>query len=219
MLGMANCGRLKFSINLPKVDMLKHDQNMVWIKLVVDSTNFTIMSSLPLNMTSEAIKCVTKFWRDYWAETSSILVFLWATSHTRPKAVTTTFLRPLIGRKAGDRPHSLHIRRWRFKGPKKRPWRKNLHGFLRGRLWIMFHECWKLHQVHLYEGGLMQILAYHVSGTAFGWESRAVTVTYSDNSWLVWEVSLSPTSYMLTLFRFFFLNLRSWPMEVGAKHP
>jgi hypothetical protein len=27
-------------MNLPKVDVLKHVQNMVWIKLVVDLTNF-----------------------------------------------------------------------------------------------------------------------------------------------------------------------------------
>ena len=42
-----------------------------------------------------------------------------ATSHTRLKVLAHCNLRALIGWKGGDRPSSLHTRRWRPKGPKK----------------------------------------------------------------------------------------------------
>ena len=58
-----------------------------------------------------------------------------ATSHTRLKAHDHCNLRALIGRKGGDRPSSLHIRRWRPKGPKRMTWMKSLHGILHGGLW------------------------------------------------------------------------------------
>ena len=43
-----------------------------------------------------------------------------ATSHTRLKALDHGNVRALIGRKGGDRPSSLHTRRWRPKGPKRK---------------------------------------------------------------------------------------------------
>ena len=68
-----------------------------------------------------------------------ISTWLRATSHTRLKAHDHCNLRALIGRKGGDRPSSLHTRRWRPKGPKKTSWMKSLHGVLHDRLWIRFH--------------------------------------------------------------------------------
>ena len=62
-----------------------------------------------------------------------------ATSNTRLKAHDLWNLRVLIGRKGGDRPSSLHTRRWRPKSPKKTSHMKNLRGVLHGRLWIWFH--------------------------------------------------------------------------------
>ena len=62
-----------------------------------------------------------------------------ATSHTRLKAHGHCNLRVLIGQKGGDRPSSLHTRRWRPKGPKKTSWMKSLHGVLHGGLWIRYY--------------------------------------------------------------------------------
>ena len=62
-----------------------------------------------------------------------------ATSHTRLKGPDHGNVRALIGWKGGDRPSSLHTRRWRPKGPKKNLWMKSLHGVLHGRLWIRVH--------------------------------------------------------------------------------
>jgi hypothetical protein len=62
-----------------------------------------------------------------------------ATSHTRMKALDHGNVRALIGRKGGDRPSSLHTRRWRPKGPRKSSWMKSLHGVLHGGLWIRVH--------------------------------------------------------------------------------
>ena len=54
--------------------------------------------------------------------------------------MTIANLRALIGRNGGDRPSSLHTRRWRPKGPKKISWiMKSLHGVLHGGLWIRFY--------------------------------------------------------------------------------
>jgi hypothetical protein len=61
-----------------------------------------------------------------------------ATSHTRRKARDHCNRRALIGREGGDRPGSLHTRRWRSKGPKKASWMKSLHEVIHGGLWIRF---------------------------------------------------------------------------------
>ena len=64
---------------------------------------------------------------EHWCELA-----LRATSHTRLKALDHGNVRALIGRKGGDRPSSLHTRRWRPRGPKKSLWMKSLHGVLHG---------------------------------------------------------------------------------------
>ena len=66
-------------------------------------------------------------------------VALSATSPKKLKARDHCNLRALIGRKGGNRPSSLHTRRWRSKGPKKTSWMKSLHG----GLWIRFHDLQK----------------------------------------------------------------------------
>ena len=48
-------------------------------------------------------------------------------------------VRALIGKKGGDRPSSLHTRRWRPRGPKSSSWMKSLHGVLRGKLQRRVH--------------------------------------------------------------------------------
>ena len=69
-----------------------------------------------------------------------LLGSLRATSHTRMKAKDHCILRSLIGQKGWDHPSLLHTRRWRPKGSWKLSQMKRLHGFLHGRLWIMFHD-------------------------------------------------------------------------------
>ena len=65
---------------------------------------------------------------------SRIKMWFRATSHTRLKAHDHCNLRALIGWNGGDRPSSLHTRRWRPKGPKRSSWMKSLHGVLHGGL-------------------------------------------------------------------------------------
>jgi hypothetical protein len=74
-------------------------------------------------------------WACFWPTNAQVR----ATSHTRLKAHDHCNLRALIGGKGGDRPSSLHTRRWRPKGPKKTSWIKSVHGILHGGLWIRFH--------------------------------------------------------------------------------
>ena len=75
-------------------------------------------------------------------EASSTCITTWvrATSHIRLKALDHGNVRALIGWKGGDRPSSLHTRRWRPKGPKKVSWMISLHGVLHGGLWIRVHD-------------------------------------------------------------------------------
>jgi hypothetical protein len=56
--------------------------------------------------------------------------YRWVTSQTRLKPRDYCILRLLIGRKGRDHPSSLHIGKWRSKGPKSLSWMKNLHRFL-----------------------------------------------------------------------------------------
>ena len=89
------------------------------------------------------VKSLQKLCQKYTMMLASTL-YLMATSHTSFKARDHCNLRALIGRKGGDHPSSLHIRRWRPKGQKKTLWMKSLHGVLHGGLWIRFHGLPKL---------------------------------------------------------------------------
>jgi hypothetical protein len=82
-----------------------------------------------------------------------------ATSHTRLKA-----LRAFIGRKGKDHLISLHTKRWR---PKKT--QRDYHG------WKVYTDFYV--ENYKQEVDLTQIWIDHVSGTSFGWESRALAVT------------------------------------------
>ena len=62
-----------------------------------------------------------------------------ATSNTSLKARDHCNLRALIGWKGRDCPSSLHIGRWKPKGPKKTSWMKSLHGALHGGICTRLH--------------------------------------------------------------------------------
>ena len=100
-----------------------------------------------------------------------------ATLHTRLKAYDHCIPRSLIGRKGRDSSSSLHTRRWRSTGQKKLSWVRSLQGLLHSKPKITFHDLleFALHHAHLEEVGFKQIMADHVGGTHFGWESRALT--------------------------------------------
>ena len=83
-------------------------------------------------------------------------------------------------------PSSIHTRRWRLKGPWKLSWMKSLHGFLYSKLWIMFFS-----QALPLRG--RQILVGH--GMAFGWELRALTITWS---WPLARVWIGPWTNLET---------------------
>ena len=92
-----------------------------------------------------------------------------ATSHTRQKARDHCILRSLIGRRGWDHPSSLHTRRWRPIGLKE-----TIIG------WEIYVEpymvCHILRQAHL-----------HVSGMAFDWDLKALTITWSQPLGRVWS--------------------------------
>jgi hypothetical protein len=121
-------------------------------------------------------------------------LYLRYTSHMRFKAHDHFILRSLIGQKGWDRPSSRHIRRWRLKGLKKLPsWMKCLHKFLHGRLYVMFHaiciESVFRGSLDINSGRPCQNQGPYTAGAAFGWESGALTITWS-RPWLVCEVAL-----------------------------
>ena len=94
--------------------------------------------------------------------------YLRATSHIWLKAK-----RPLDSKmgKGRDCPSLLHIIRWTLKGQKIWSWVKSWQLFLHGKLLITFHDLSEP------VSGMAQILVDHVGGIAFGWESRALTIT------------------------------------------
>ena len=94
---------------------------------------------------------------------SCIWVQLQATSHTRLKARDHCILRSLVGQKGWDLPNSLHTRGWRPKGPKKLSWMKCLLDF-----YMAHHVNW-------------------IASMAFRWESRALTITWSQSLARVWS--------------------------------
>ena len=81
------------------------------------------------------VRCVPWIHLRWWVSFPEVT----ATSNARLKARDQCNLRALIGRKGGNRPGSLHTRRWKPKGPKKILWMKSLHGVLHGGLSMRCH--------------------------------------------------------------------------------
>ena len=107
----------------------------------------------------------------------------------------------LVGRKGWDRPSSLHIRRWRSKSPKKLSWMKSLHGFLHGRLWIMWHGLLKFASDPPSRGRP----SANCNGSC---HSQGLSQLHGHGPWLVCEMSLmrcihlyaDPTVWLVTTF-------------------
>jgi hypothetical protein len=122
------------------------------------------------------------------------------------KACDHCILRFVVSRKGGDHPSSLHTRRWRPKDPKKLSCMKRSTWTSTWQTIIMFYDllefassplladhklcfmvCWNLHQSHLREVNLTQILVKRFNNATFGWESRALTTTWSRPLARVWS--------------------------------
>ena len=82
---------------------------------------------------------------------------------------------------------SLYPTRWRRpKGPKKLSWLKiYMDSYMANYGWC-FMVWWKLCEAHLQGLELTWNSTYHVSGTVFAWESRALIVTWSRLLFRVW---------------------------------